>query len=398
MSDTIMKGIATEIKEATAAGANTAANVGGLLENLCDEKLHEDYSAQIGNIKKYGAVGNGTSDDTAAFTAALADATIRTIYIPKGTYLCDGFTIADAAPKNIIGESMYGATIKLKTAATQALITLASGVNNVEISNLTLMHVSNPATFTPANTMVGTDGVLLYLANQNYNVNIHDVYFYQFVNCAININNNLSTPYSTVISNCVFYNQSAGIYPAVYLHNSAEYTLITGCNFSSINGALYLQGATGDYPDNGAKNNVFANNICLGCGDATYPVVYSYANNTRIIGNTINHSLGDAIVCKNGTSNGGYQTVANNNILAQSVDGTAAIKLQGVGASIVANNVVRGVEATVEPETAGCPCLTIEANGALASSNCIVTGNVFYSGAVTVPAEQGHVKEHNVEV
>ena len=97
MSDTTMKAIATQIKEATAAGTNTAAKVGGLLENLCDEKLHEDYSAHIGNIKRYGAVGNGSTDDTAAFTAALADSTIRTIYIPNGTYLCDGFTIADAA-------------------------------------------------------------------------------------------------------------------------------------------------------------------------------------------------------------------------------------------------------------------------------------------------------------
>lgn len=393
MSDTTMKAIATQIKEATAAGTNTAAKVGGLLENLCDEKLHEDYSAHIGNIKRYGAVGNGSTDDTAAFTAALADSTIRTIYIPNGTYLCDGFTIADAAPKNIIGESMYGATLKLKSAATQALITLASGLNNVEIANLTLMHLSNG--FSPANEMTGTDGVLLYLANQNYNINIHDVYFYQFTNCAININNNLSTQYSIVVNNCVFYNQFAqGVYPAIYLHDSAEYTLITGCNFSSIAGALYLKEGSGGAIDAGAKNNVFANNICMGCGDATYPVVYSYANNTRITGNTINHSLGDAIVCKNGTGSGGFQTVANNNILAMSVDGTAAIKLQGVGSSIVSGNVVRGVAAG--GELTGCPCLTIEANGALASSYCIVTGNIFYSGAVTIPEGQNHVTANNV--
>ena len=77
-----------------AAGANasnlgTGGNSGPIADN----------GGQVANVKTYGAVGDGATDDTAAFKAALkslAAAGGGTCLVPKGTYIISpsGFTVA----------------------------------------------------------------------------------------------------------------------------------------------------------------------------------------------------------------------------------------------------------------------------------------------------------------
>ena len=64
--------------------------------------------ADVVNVKDFGAVGDGVTDDTAAFTAAIASAisTASALRITAGTYLVDQLTIyrpADAQTFSIIG-------------------------------------------------------------------------------------------------------------------------------------------------------------------------------------------------------------------------------------------------------------------------------------------------------
>mgnify|MGYP003324877636 CR=1 FL=1 len=50
-----------------------------------------NYSYPAGDVRRYGAVGNGVADDTAAFVAAAA--TGQTLWIPQGTFLVNGGTV-----------------------------------------------------------------------------------------------------------------------------------------------------------------------------------------------------------------------------------------------------------------------------------------------------------------
>ena len=54
-----------------------------------------DMLAQV-DVRDYGAVGDGSTDDTAAFVAANADAQGRSVLIPRGTYLLNGDVTFDA--------------------------------------------------------------------------------------------------------------------------------------------------------------------------------------------------------------------------------------------------------------------------------------------------------------
>lgn len=62
------------------------------------------------NVRDYGAIGDGTTDDTAAFEAANAAANDRTVLIPAGTFRLNGDVTFDAPTK-------FEGTVSMPTAA-----------------------------------------------------------------------------------------------------------------------------------------------------------------------------------------------------------------------------------------------------------------------------------------
>lgn len=92
------------------------------------------------NVKTYGAVGNGVTDDTAAFDAALkslADAGGGTCLVPKGTYLisASGITSHVKSGVHLVGEGQ-ASILKLAAVPTAALI--GADGNDWSIENLAL--------------------------------------------------------------------------------------------------------------------------------------------------------------------------------------------------------------------------------------------------------------------
>lgn len=105
------------------------------------------------NVKTYGAVGDGVTDDTAAFDAALkklADAGSGTCLVPKGTYLLSASGITSRVKSNVhlVGE---GHASILKIAAMPSGPLIVGDGNNWSIENLTLdMQDYSPSRIRPA--------------------------------------------------------------------------------------------------------------------------------------------------------------------------------------------------------------------------------------------------------
>jgi hypothetical protein len=105
------------------------------------------------NVKTSGAVGDGITDDTAAFNTALkslADAGGGTCLVPKGTYVisASGITSRVKTSVHLVGE---GHTSILKIAAMPTGPLIVGDGNNWSIENLTLdMQDYSPSRIRPA--------------------------------------------------------------------------------------------------------------------------------------------------------------------------------------------------------------------------------------------------------
>jgi hypothetical protein len=96
------------------------------------------------NVKDYGAKGDGTTDDTAAILAAIADIPSEggVLYFPKGTYLISGTLVVSNGTK-MVGEGVNASVIQL-----------ANG------SNCDMVQSTGFATLTGNNKWLTSDGVV----------------------------------------------------------------------------------------------------------------------------------------------------------------------------------------------------------------------------------------------
>ena len=82
-----------------------------------------DQGGQVFNVKSYGAVGDGSADDTAALRRALSAASGGgTIYFPCGTYLLNPTGATDGLDVEVNNVTLRGANRDC------AIITFAAGV------------------------------------------------------------------------------------------------------------------------------------------------------------------------------------------------------------------------------------------------------------------------------
>jgi hypothetical protein len=90
------------------------------------------------NVKNYGALGDGTTDDTANIRTALTASAGKRLIFPAGTYLVDPATTFSISSGTTL-EWLPGATVKLKAAAQIAadsyLFTATLGADNVTLLN-----------------------------------------------------------------------------------------------------------------------------------------------------------------------------------------------------------------------------------------------------------------------
>ena len=166
----------------------------GAVNRPFNQKLAEQVS-----VLDFGAVGNGTTDDTAAIQAALN--TGKNVYFPNGTYMVASSILASASNITISG------TATIKPLSTYVAVGFDSVLkitgSNVNVSNLIF------------------DGVLAV-------ANAIDALL--FTNGASNVN----------VTNCTFKNLTTGF--AVGFNPTSSYSKVTSCYCEATKGGILFQG------------------------------------------------------------------------------------------------------------------------------------------------------------
>jgi hypothetical protein len=165
---------------------------GGVLTNV------EDKLAQYVSVMDFGAVGDGVTDDTAAFAAAIA--AVKRIYIPEGTYLVDTIDLLDVTGYTLEGASTTGTILKGKSTSSIVLNVRGSapgGLNTYNTFKNFKVDTSAMDAVVPG-AAIGINLINTW-GNSFYNINVPTVSFPQR---ALYVQQHV---YTTTFENCDFY-------------------------------------------------------------------------------------------------------------------------------------------------------------------------------------------------
>ena len=138
-------GVASTVKAFLDSLWSTGGNAGaGLIRwiqsgaGAIQQDIQTKLRRNLLDVMDFGAVGDGVTDDTLAFTSAITECQARgggTILVPRGTYLGTGFTIPDGHSVLLQGEGA-GSVIKTNT-TTGDVVTVVpwySGLTRIKVA------------------------------------------------------------------------------------------------------------------------------------------------------------------------------------------------------------------------------------------------------------------------
>lgn len=368
------------------------------------------------NVKIYGAVGDGSTDDTAAIAAAVSalnSAGRGVLYFPPGSYLTSGnFTISvdciilgAGASRYFNSSSSYISRV-LCNSATASLFTITADYGFVK--DLALVNV---AASTPSNGA----GITVTSSNVNQRVNYENLELYGFYNnidvqvgtawSMFNCDNNAPVKYCVRIRNTV--NVDAGDWSIVscwfsgFVYNSdagirvesSGGGKIINCKFNGASASdSFLYGidltsaatTTGNFQvSNNSIENVRSHGIKIAAQWHDLVIVgnqfglsYNTANNT---GNAINVSGNwDGIVIANNSFTGGSTPTA--------------VSLSNINNAVLVGNVNRTFSGMLTQS--GCTnVLDLSSVAAISSATPQDVGSTAAAGTGTAASADDHVHE-----
>jgi hypothetical protein len=116
------------------SAASNAETIAGTLSTVAVTPASLEYERPYLDVRTYGAVGDGTTNDTAAFQAAVTalPSTGGIIYVPDGTYVVQGLTL-----KNGVSIRGNGFSSKLLTKSGD-MISITTAIQNINLNDLYL--------------------------------------------------------------------------------------------------------------------------------------------------------------------------------------------------------------------------------------------------------------------
>ncbi len=260
-----------------------------------------DRFSLVKSIKDYGALGDGTTDDTIAWQTACTAIDSSNLYIPKGTYILSGMGLI-TNPGAIIADK--GAVFKLKDGTIintdaaygnfTSLIRL-EGVDGFLIEGLTIDGNRDGQTYPLTQPNFGRGGGDTFRHNGNIEI------------CSDGVNPSKNI----IVNNCTFYNSYVNGCIFLQTHN----TTISNCftrnntgngvfgleviNFLAFNNNCYRDGVSEDVNDtmvSGDRGGIHVRDVREGSttvseGIPIIPDTLRMNNNVQLINNTFEECI-----------------------------------------------------------------------------------------------------------
>ena len=134
------------------------------------------------NVRDYGAVGNGTTDDTSAILAAVSASVMAgggTVYFPDGIYSISSSVIVPSNPQcdiALVGNGSNVSIIKQNGSANGIYFNMDNGGTGDQIYQVLIDKIGLWANTTTQTAIAVTYGITSVSAHQNPSVTINDVH------------------------------------------------------------------------------------------------------------------------------------------------------------------------------------------------------------------------------
>jgi hypothetical protein len=231
-------------------------------------------TVDVFNVKSFGAIGDGSTDDTVTIAAALVAATAGdTVYFPRGTYIIST-TLTVPTGVTLLGNGRSSLIASAPALPDLNLLTLTT-LTDVAILNLGLKAGSRSYDTDP-NRVLGN----CILSNDCTSLLVEGCHFSQFHNAIMDDNGSeLKILNNTFVMNhdgfaCGHFRGTA---ESVVANNHMEDTHTTG----AINAIWWYDG------ENEAEGIVIANNFMGGFNRKPFETINIFAHEAVVIGNTI---------------------------------------------------------------------------------------------------------------
>ena len=245
---------------------NGGTTPAGAINRTIYQKLSDVVS-----IKDFGAIGDGTTDDTAAIQAAVTAATGKGLYIPSGTYAT---TTAITLPSNItiFGDGPTKSIIKRIGSGTDNLF-IGSDISNVSFNQVGFYGNSQATTYNNGGALLYTQTSSAVASNKSIYIDHCNFDNFKADNWVYIINGNTTYQLNDIrITNCKFTSYTGNCRNPATISGASNCITITGTQASG--GAVVV--------DIWVENNVASNYFIK-----MFLAMYYGCRRAHVISNTV---------------------------------------------------------------------------------------------------------------